>query len=100
LHLAEKDITEQLFDSTGSTVAVEQIFSSGHDTISIPRASLHPDSNQILMLVKQCLRLACTPIQEIFWDCNSYFEPQWLHYMTVIPVKQLSKELSACHHTV
>ena len=42
----------------GSAVAVERIFSGGRDTISIRRASLHPDTIRTLMLVKHRLRLA------------------------------------------
>ena len=42
----------------GSAVAVERIFSGGHDTISLRRASLIPDTIQVLMLVKQRLKLA------------------------------------------
>jgi hypothetical protein len=42
----------------GSAVAVELIFSGGRDTISMRRASLHPDTIRTLMLVKHRLRLA------------------------------------------
>jgi hypothetical protein len=42
----------------GSAVAVELIFSGGRDTISMRRASLHPDTIRTLMLVKHHLRLA------------------------------------------
>jgi hypothetical protein len=42
----------------GSAVAVERFFSGGHDTISLRRAFLIPDTIQVLMLVKQRLRLA------------------------------------------
>jgi hypothetical protein len=42
----------------GSAVAFERIFSGGRDTISLRRASLIPDTIQVLMLVKQRLRLA------------------------------------------
>ncbi|KAF8808465.1 hypothetical protein BYT27DRAFT_7096564 [Phlegmacium glaucopus] len=45
----------------GSAVAVECIFSGGHDTISLRRASLVPDTIRVLMLVKQRLRLARVP---------------------------------------
>ena len=44
--------------TTGSAVAVERIFSGGHDTISLRRASLIPDTIRVLMLVKHRLRLA------------------------------------------
>ena len=44
--------------TTGSAIAVERIFSGGHDTISLRRASLIPDTIRVLMLVKNCLRLA------------------------------------------
>jgi len=44
--------------TTGSAVAVERIFSGGHDTISLQRASLIPDTIRVLMLVKNRLRLA------------------------------------------
>lgn len=42
----------------GSAVAVERIFSGGHDTISLRHASLIPNTIQVLMLVKQRLKLA------------------------------------------
>jgi hypothetical protein len=61
-------VIEYLFDSTGSAVAVECIFSGGRDTISLRRASLQPDTIRTLMLVKQRLRLARTAIQEILGD--------------------------------
>jgi hAT family C-terminal dimerisation region len=44
--------------SPGSAVAVECIFSGGHDTISLQRASLQPETIRTLMLVKQRLRLS------------------------------------------
>jgi hypothetical protein len=44
----------------GSTVAVEQVFSGGQDTISLHHASLHTDTIQILMLVKKWSHLAYT----------------------------------------
>jgi hypothetical protein len=43
---------------SGSAVAIERIFSGGCDTISLRRASLKPETIQILMLVKQRLHLA------------------------------------------
>ncbi|KAG1731486.1 uncharacterized protein EDB91DRAFT_1238927 [Suillus paluster] len=39
----------------GSAVAVEHIFSGGHDTISLQHASLQPNTIRTLMLLKQCL---------------------------------------------
>ncbi|KAF5376117.1 hypothetical protein D9615_007777 [Tricholomella constricta] len=42
----------------GSAVAVERIFSGGRDTISLRRASLHPETIRVLMLVKKRLHLA------------------------------------------
>jgi hypothetical protein len=42
----------------GSAVAVERVFSGGRDTISLRRASLHPETIRILMLVKKKLHLA------------------------------------------
>ncbi|KAJ7671779.1 hypothetical protein B0H17DRAFT_948169, partial [Mycena rosella] len=50
---------------SGSTVAVEHIFSGGRDTISLRCASLKPKTIRILMLVKQCLRLTRSAVQEI-----------------------------------
>ncbi|PPQ80819.1 hypothetical protein CVT25_001944 [Psilocybe cyanescens] len=47
-----------VFSIPGSAVAVERIFSRGHDTISLRRASLVSDTIRVLMLVKHCLRLA------------------------------------------
>jgi hypothetical protein len=46
------------WSNLGSAVAVERIFSGGRDTISLRRASLIPETIQVLMLVKQRLRLA------------------------------------------
>jgi hypothetical protein len=61
-------VIEYLFDSTGSAVSIECIFSGGCDTISLRHASLQPDTIRTLMLVKQQLRLARTTIQEILGD--------------------------------
>jgi hypothetical protein len=47
-----------MFNYLGSAVAVERIFSGGRDTISLRRASLHPDTIRILMIGKHRLRLA------------------------------------------
>ena len=41
----------------GSAVAVERVFSSGRDTISLCRASLMPETIRILMIAKQHLKL-------------------------------------------
>lgn len=41
----------------GSAVAVERVFSGGRDTISLRRASLHPETIRVLMLVKKRLHL-------------------------------------------
>lgn len=54
--------------SLGSAVAVEHIFSGGHNTISLQRASLKPETIRILMLVKQKLRLACNAAQQALGD--------------------------------
>ena len=43
--------------SSGSAVAVEWVFSGGCDTISLRRASLHPETIKVLMLVKKKLHL-------------------------------------------
>ena len=43
---------------TGSAVAVERIFSGGHDTISLRCVSLKPGTIWILMIVKRKLILA------------------------------------------
>ncbi|KAF8817311.1 hypothetical protein BYT27DRAFT_7074941, partial [Phlegmacium glaucopus] len=48
----------------GSAVAVEHIFSGGHNTISLRRASLIPDTIIVLMLVKHHLRLAYIQLQK------------------------------------
>lgn len=42
---------------TGSTVAVERVFSGGRDTIGIRHASLKPETVRTLMLVKAWARL-------------------------------------------
>jgi hypothetical protein len=52
----------------GSAVAVEHIFSGGHDTISLHCTSLDPETIHTLMLVKQCLRLAYTAINDLLGD--------------------------------
>lgn len=41
----------------GSAVAVERLFSGGRDTIALRRASLHPDTIRILMILKQHIRV-------------------------------------------
>ena len=43
---------------SGSAIAVEQVFSGGHDAISLRRASLQPKTIKVLMLVKKKLHLA------------------------------------------
>jgi hypothetical protein len=48
----------------GSAVAVERIFSGGRDTISMWRASLQLETIQMLMVLKQCLRLVHTAINK------------------------------------
>ncbi len=40
----------------GSAIAVERIFSGGHDTISLRHASLNPETIRVLMLVKHRLQ--------------------------------------------
>ena len=52
----------------GSAVAVEHIFSGGHDTVSLHRTSLGPETIRTLMLVKQHLRLARTAISDLLGD--------------------------------
>ena len=42
----------------GSAVAVEQVFSGGHDTISLRRTSLQPETIKVLMLIKKKFYLA------------------------------------------
>jgi len=44
--------------SPGSAVAVEQVFSGRHNTISLRHASLQPETICTLMLLKQQLRLS------------------------------------------
>lgn len=41
----------------GSAVAVERLFLGGRDTIALRRASLHPDTIRILMILKQHIRV-------------------------------------------
>jgi len=54
----------------GSAVAVERIFSGGHDTISLRRASIQPEMVRTLMLVKHCLQLKKNSnIISIDWLC-------------------------------
>ena len=53
------------YPSLGSVVDVGCIFSGGHDTISLCRASLKPETICTLMLVKQCLHLALEVVKDI-----------------------------------
>ena len=63
LHI--KNLYSMLFScSSESTVAVKQIFSCGHDTISLHRACLEPDTIHTLMVVKQHLQLAQNAIMD------------------------------------
>ncbi|KAK0467393.1 hypothetical protein IW261DRAFT_1346390 [Armillaria novae-zelandiae] len=48
-----------------SAVAVEHIFSGGHDTLSLQQASLKADTIHMLMLVKHRLHLAHTAVNEL-----------------------------------
>ena len=48
--------------SSGSAVAVEHVFSGGHDTISLCYASLHPQTIKVLMLSKKKLHLLCAKV--------------------------------------
>jgi hypothetical protein len=48
----------------GSAVAVEWIFLRSHDTISLHRARLNPETIRTLMLVKQQLPLTCTAVHK------------------------------------
>ncbi len=52
----------------GSAVAVERIFSSSRDTISMRCANLKPGTIRTLMLVKHWLRLARTAVEELLGD--------------------------------
>ncbi|KAF5343801.1 hypothetical protein D9758_016214 [Tetrapyrgos nigripes] len=47
-----------IFSIPGSAVAVERVFSGGQYTISLRRASLHPDTIRMLMIAKNRLHLA------------------------------------------
>jgi hypothetical protein len=47
-----------LIMAEGSSVAVERIISGGRETISLQRASLQPETIQVLVL-KNCLQLTC-----------------------------------------
>lgn len=49
----------------GSSVAVERIFSGGHDTISLRRASLLPETIRVLMVLKNRLIMARHHINHI-----------------------------------
>ncbi|KAF7426516.1 hypothetical protein PC9H_008885 [Pleurotus ostreatus] len=53
-------LARNLLAIPGSAVAVERIFSGARDTISLRRASLKPQTIEILMLLKHRLRLART----------------------------------------
>lgn len=46
-------------------MAVEHIFPGAHDTISVRRVSLQPDTIRTLMMVKQRLRLARNAVKEV-----------------------------------
>ncbi|KAF5387134.1 hypothetical protein D9615_002164 [Tricholomella constricta] len=51
-------LARDILSIPGSAVAVERIFSGGRDNISLRRASLHPETIRVLMLVKKKLHLA------------------------------------------
>ncbi|KIJ41802.1 hypothetical protein M422DRAFT_171816, partial [Sphaerobolus stellatus SS14] len=61
-------LARDLMSIPGSAVAVERIFSSGRDVISLRRASLKPDTIRTLMLVKQRLRLAWEAVKDVLGD--------------------------------
>ena len=50
-------LARDIISIPGSAIAVERVFSGGRDTISLRRASLHPETIQILMLMKKKLHL-------------------------------------------
>ncbi len=52
----------------GSAVAVERIFSSSRDTISMRRANLQPGTIRTLMIVKHRLCLARMAVEELLGD--------------------------------
>ncbi|KAE9393773.1 hypothetical protein BT96DRAFT_999138 [Gymnopus androsaceus JB14] len=52
----------------GSAVAVEHIFSSGRDTISLRHSRLSMETIRVLMVVKHCLRAVQSAVEEILGD--------------------------------
>ena len=79
-------IVQYWFIALGSAVAVELIFSGGHDTISLHHASLRLDTIHTLMLIKQRLRLARTDVQELLgdlagWHCNAFIVYSYIPYI-------------------
>ena len=54
--------------TVGSAVAVERIFSSSRDTISMRRANLKPGTIRTLMLLKHRLRLARTAVEDLLGE--------------------------------
>ncbi|KAF5342758.1 hypothetical protein D9758_017038 [Tetrapyrgos nigripes] len=61
-------LTRDIMSIPGSAVAVERIFSSGRDTISIRRSRLHADTIRVLMVVKHHLHLKRNTVEEIIAD--------------------------------
>ena len=52
----------------GSAVAVERIFSSGRDTVSMQQSSLKAETIRTLMLVKHQLRMMHDAVEEVLRD--------------------------------
>jgi hypothetical protein len=52
----------------GSAVAVERIFSSGRDTVSMGQSRLKAETIHTLMLVKLQLRMTCDAVEELLGD--------------------------------
>ncbi len=57
---------------SGSAVAVERIFSSGRDSVSMRRARLQPETIRTLMLVKHRLERRARPLMLSLTTITSY----------------------------
>jgi hypothetical protein len=51
-----------------AAIAVEQIFSSGRQTVSVQQSRLKAETIHTLMLVKHQLRMTCNAVEELLGD--------------------------------
>jgi hypothetical protein len=91
---------------SGSAVAVEHVFSGGHNTISLQCASLWPETIKVLMLVKKKLHLMHAQaiaalqcwllyISTLYWFAHEYiFMDHNMAVLLPIPYHQSSRVFS------